>query len=205
MLPMYEKRKTVTIRKPLPRGAYVIDIKGAKEVPNKSGVGTHLAIAFDIKEGPYAGHYEKIYQEDQRLDKTWPGDAVYRLAIPTDDSPSYVWRRWNYFFSDIEDSNEGFMFDGTDLSVLKGKILGGKFSIEETEWEGNTYLHTRLRWTCTAEAVRTGSVGKMPEDKLLNGGDKPDEAASENGGTAGSGTPGVLPATETGSSDESYF
>ena len=205
MLPMYEKRKTMTIREPLPRGAYVIDIKGAKEVPNKSKPGSHLAIAFDIKEGPYAGHYEKVYQEDQRLDKKWPNDAVYRLTIPTDDSPSYVWRRWNEFFSDLEDSNGGYVFDGSDLKPLRGKILGGKFAIEETEWEGSIYRHTRLRWTCTAEAVRSGNVGRMPEDKLLNGGNKPDEAASENGGTAGSGASGVLPATETGSSDESYF
>ena len=60
------------------------------------------------------------------------------------------------------------MFGG-DVKTLKGKLLGGKFHIEQSEYNGNVYDHTKLRWTCVADDVRQGKAGKLPADKLIDG------------------------------------
>ena len=65
----------------------------------------------------------------------------------------------------------GFIFDG-DVKKLKGKLIGGKFHIKQTEYNGNVYDHTKLKWTCVAEDVRKGKAGKMPQDKLIGQGQR---------------------------------
>ena len=91
---------------------------------------------------------------------------MFYLSVPADTSPSYVWDNWNTFFADLEDSNNGFVFSG-DPASLKGKIIGGKFANEQSEYNGKIYDHTKLRWTCVADDVRAGKAGKMPNDKLI--------------------------------------
>lgn len=165
-LPTYDKSKRRKSFQQLPKGAYVIQIKQAKEVQNKNSNGSHIAIVFDIAEGEYKDFYRKQYDANTNEDKKWPNDAVYRLIVPTDKSETYAWTDWNSFFADLEDSNNGFVFNN-DLKTLKGKLIGGKFHIEQNEYNGNIYDHTRLRWTCVAEDVRTGNAGQMPKDKLI--------------------------------------
>lgn len=176
-LPTYDKtkrRKTFSI---LPKGAYVLRIMAAKEIENKNGAGTHLSIAFDIAEGEYAGFYQNQFDGNANEDKKWPNDAVYNLNVPSDNSPEYVWKNWNTFFADLEDSNNGFVFAGT-VSSLKGKLIGGKFHNEQSEYRGTVYDHTRLKWTCIAEDVRKGKAGRMPADKLIGSASKPIETDS---------------------------
>ena len=168
-LPTYDKSKRKKSFQQLPKGAYVIQIKGAKEVQNKNGTGSHLAIQFDIAEGEYKNFYMKQYQSNTNEDRKWNNDAVYRLGVPHDGSQAFVFDNWNTFFADLEDSNNGFVFAG-DPKSLKGKLIGGKFHIEQTEYNGNVYDHTRLRWTCIADDVRSGNAGQMPKDKLISTG-----------------------------------
>ena len=73
---------------------------------------------------------------------------------------------YNTFFADLEDSNDGFVC--TDAKAMKNKVIGGKFRIEQTTYNGNVYDHTRLYWTCVADDVRNGKAGKMPKDKLID-------------------------------------
>ena len=114
-------------------------------------------------------------------DKKWPNDAIYRLTIPDDGAQTFVIDNWNTFFADLEDSNNGYVFTG-DTSKLKGKLIGGKFHIEQTEYRGQVYNHTRLRWTCVADDVRSGkAVKNMPNDKLLS--DKPSRSAAQTSDT----------------------
>lgn len=167
-LPTYDKSKRRQSFQQLPKGAYVIQIKQTKEVQNKSGGGSHLAIVFDIAEGEYKDFYLKQYQGNTSEDKKWPNDAIFRMTIPNNNSQAYIWTAWNSFFADLEDSNNGFVFAG-DVNSLKDKLIGGKFHIEQTEYRGNIYDHTRLRWTCIADAVRKGEAGQMPKDKLISG------------------------------------
>lgn len=185
-LPTYNKadrRKTFEI---LPKGAYVIRLMGAKEEQNKSGNGRHLTIIFDIAEGEYKGFYGRMFENDTSEDKKWPNDATYRLNVPDDGSQDWVYKNWNSFFADLEDSNGGFVFNG-DVKSLKNKLLGGKFRNEQSEYNGNIYDHTRLQWTCVADDVRKGKPGRMPADKLMEGGGsgrtnprKPSGSASED-------------------------
>lgn len=165
-LPSYSKTKRAGSSRKLPKGAYVVEIRGARLEPNKNGGGSHISIAFDIVEGDYAGIYANLYRTNAKENKKWPLDGMYYLTVPSDGCGVYVWKNWNSFFSDLEDSNGGFVFKGEILS-LAGKRIGGKFRIEQTEYNGVIYDHTRLAWTCVADDVRIGNTGKMPKDKLI--------------------------------------
>lgn len=165
-LPTYDKSKRRQTFKQLPKGAYVVEIKSAREDLNNSGNGSHLTIAFDIAEGEYKGFYVNQFDRNTNEDKKWPRDAIFYLTVPTDNSPAYVMDSWNTFFADLEDSNNGFVFAG-DVKTLKGKLIGGKFHIEQSQYHGNVYSHVRLRWTCVVDDVRSGNYGQMPQDKLV--------------------------------------
>ena len=165
-LPKYDKSKRRKTYKQLPIGAYVLEIKSAKEDPNKSGNGTHLKIAFDIAEGEYKDFYMEQWNNSTSEDKRWPLDAIYYLSVPHSGSQSFVEESWNTFFADLEDSNNGFVFSG-DLKTLKGKLIGGKFRNEQSEYNGNIYDHIRLAYTCVADDVRSGNYGSLPKDKLI--------------------------------------
>ena len=164
-LPTYNKNARRKSFETLPKGAYVVKITNAKEEKWPSGDSV-IRIAFDIAEGEYKDFYQKQFDADTKEDKKWPFDAVFNLNVPTDDSKDYIWTEWNTFFADLEDSNNGFVFDG-DVKKLRGKLIGGKFRNEQSSYKGNVYDHTKLKWTCVAEDVRTGNAGKMPKDKLV--------------------------------------
>ena len=168
-LPTYNKakRKSNTFEQ-LPKDAYVIKIMGAKEDTWPSGDKV-VRIAFDIAEGKYMGFYQAQFDRNTNEDRQWPYDAVFNLNVPNDNSQPYVWDNWNTFFADLEDSNGGFIFDG-DLKKLKGKVIGGKFHIEQTAKNGNVYDHTKMKWSCVADDVRNGKAGKLPNDKLIGTG-----------------------------------
>lgn len=166
-LPTYDKTKRKQNFQQLPKGAYVVIIKNAKEVQNKNGSGTHLEIAFDIAEGEYKGFYMDQFERSTSEDKKYSRDAYYYLNVPDDNSKPYIWSNWNTFFADLEDSNNGFVFAG-DVATLKGKLIGGKFANEQSAYNGNVYNHTKLRWTCVADDVRNNKAGKMPPDKLVD-------------------------------------
>lgn len=175
-LPTYDKSKRKKTFERLPKGAYVVKIMGAKEDPNKNGSGSHLTIYFDIAEGEYKGFYNKQFESNTSEDRKWPNDAIFYLTVPADGAQAYVWDNWNTFFADLEDSNSGFVFSG-DLKALKGKLIGGKFAIEQSEYKGKVYEHTKLMWTCVADDIRQGKPGTMPNDKLIGQGKS--RAASE--------------------------
>ena len=177
-LPKYDKAARRKSFPQLPKGAYVVKIKNAKEDKWPSG-DTYVKMAFDIAEGEYKDFYQKQFDADSREDKKWPFDAVYNLNVPTDGSQQYVWDNWNTFFADLEDSNSGFVFDG-DLKKLSGKVIGGKFANKQSENNGNVYDHIILKWTCLAEDVRSGNYGKMPNDKLIGVGTAKRESADSD-------------------------
>ena len=168
-LPTYNKNNRRKSFEALPKGAYVLKILDAKIEKNKNNNGEHIKVSFDIAEGDHKDFYANQYKASTKGDKQWPFDAVYRVNIPDNDSPAYVWTNYNSFFADLEDSNNGFVFSGDDLKILKGKLIGGKFRNEQSEYKGTVYDHTRLAWTCVAEDVRQGKAGKMPNDKLVKG------------------------------------
>lgn len=150
----------------LPKGAYVLKFMAVKEVPNNSGKGSHVSIAFDIAEGEYKGFYQQQFDANTNEDKKWPGDAIFNLNVPSEDSSDWMVKNWDTFWTDVEDSNPGYLFNG-DEKKIPGLIVGGKMRIEQHEYNGNIYDHTRLCWTCPAQDVREGKAGRLPKDKLI--------------------------------------
>ena len=179
-LPSYDKSKRKKSFQALPKDAYVIKIKSAREDTWPSG-DRCLRIAFDIAEGEYKDFYQKQFDSNPNEDKKWPMDAVFTLNIPADGSQQYVWDNWNTFFADLEDSNGGFAFGG-DLKTLKGKVIGGLFHIRQSENNGTVYDHTVMKWTRPADDVRSGKFGKLPNDKLIEGGKGRTSAATDADG-----------------------
>jgi len=178
-LPKYDKSKRKSNNYvQLPKGAYVIVIKGAKMDKWPSG-DERIAIAFDIAEGEYKGLYQSQFDSDTRSGKQWPYDAVFNLNVPTDSSEPWVWDTYNSFFADLEDSNNGFVFSG-DLKTLKGKVIGGKFHNRQTEKDGNIYDHIVMKWTCIADDVRNNRAGKLPNDKLIGAGTRASRASASS-------------------------
>ena len=175
-VPKYNKenRKTVSNNEQLPKGTYVCKIMGIEEVTSKKG-NRGIKVSFDIAEGEYKDFYTQKYQADDREDKKWSMDAVYWLSIPYDDCPGYVQDGWDTFWANVEDSNNGYVFDGNEKTV-KGKTFGGYFRIEQTDYNGRTYDHTRLAKTCVAQDVRDGKATWVPKDKLL----EPSSSSGEN-------------------------
>lgn len=190
-LPKYDKSKRRKSFEILPKGAYVVKILNAKEVPNKTSNGTHLEIAFDIAEGERKDFYMKQYEASSSEDKKFPRDAYFYINIPSDGCAGYVWDNYNTFFADLEDSNGGFVYDGAkddqtgNIPALKGKLIGGKFRNEQTEYNGRIYDHTRLQWTCPADDVRNGKPGPMPQDKLITPSVTPSAAYTTPGAADG--------------------
>lgn len=181
-LPTYDKSKRRKDFQQLPKGAYVIKILSAREEKWPSG-DPCIKIAFDIAEGDYKDFYANQFEASKanNEDAVWPYDAVFTLNVPQDGCQEYIWKNWNSFFADLEDSNNGFVFSG-DVKTLKGKIIGGKFRIRQSEKNGAVYDHTDLTWTCVADDVRNGKAGKLPNDKLISARKKP---AGESGQSDG--------------------
>ena len=165
-LPTYNRNNRRKVFEALPKGAYVIKILSAKTTQSSWGE-DQIAIAFDIAEGEYKDFYKGQFDRNTSEDKKWPIDAIYYLTIPHDGCADYVVTNYDSFFADLEDSNNGFVFSG-DEKALKGKVIGGKFHIKQTEYNGNIYDHTRMKWTCVADDVRKGKAGRLPNDKLVD-------------------------------------
>ena len=165
-VPSYNKenRKKNAGYEQLPKGYYVCKIMQIEEATDKNGHGG-LRISFDIAEGDYKDFYANKYRNDDREDKKWSYDAVYWLGVPYDDCPGWVQDRWDTFWANVEDSNNGYVFNG-DEKTVKGKIFGGIFYIDENLKNGNVYSHTKLHSSCIAQDVRDGKITWTPKDKL---------------------------------------
>ena len=150
----------------LPKGAYVVKIVNVKTEANKKNDGQHLRIAFDIAEGEYKDFYMKQFQANTNEDRKWPNDANFSISIPDDSSPDWMAQRFFTFLANVEDSNKGYTFDG-DETKLKGKLVGGLFRNEQSEYNGNIYDHIRLQWTRPADDIRNDKYGSLPKDKLI--------------------------------------
>lgn len=159
--------KRGTIFEQLPKGAYVIKIKAAKEEANKNSEGSHIKVEFDIAEGEYKDFYLKQFESMTDEDKKWPYDGVYNLVAPDDNSPQWMINNFGTFVAALEDSNEGYHWNW-DETKWKGLVIGSLFRIEQTENNGNIYDHTRPFWFKDAQAIRDNKYGRLPKDKLIS-------------------------------------
>lgn len=167
-VPSYNKdnRKKPTYFSQLPKGAYVCKILHIEERESKKG-NPMIVFQFDIAEGEYKDFYKKQYAANENEDKQWSFDATYYLNVPYEGCKPFLTEQWDTFWANIEDSNNGYVFDGNEKKIV-GKTFGGVFRIEQTEADnGNIYDHTRLAYTTVSQDVRDGKITKLPKDKLV--------------------------------------
>lgn len=161
----------------LPAGGYVAKTIGARVIDYDWG--SVLAIAFDITEGQFKGHFDKEYNSQIQEDKKWKG--VLRLAIPKDDGSEkddWTKRSFGNAMWAIEESNPGYHWNW-DENSLASKNVGVLFRNKEWEFDGRTGWTTECCALTTVENIREGKF-KMPKDKPLknSGGANPAFAPS---------------------------
>lgn len=167
-VPTYNKenRKKPTYFSQLPKGAYVCKILHVEERESKAG-NPMIVINFDVAEGEHKDFYKKQYEANENEDKHWSYDAMFYLSVPYEGCKPFITEQWDTFWANIEDSNNGYVFDGNEKKIV-GKTFGGVFRLEQTESNnGNIYDHTRLAYTTISQDVRDGKVTKLPKDKLV--------------------------------------
>lgn len=161
-----ENAKQISSFELLPKGAYVLKIKKATEVKNKNGNGSHIEIGFDVAEGEYKDFYKKQFDASTNEDKKWPADARFNINVPDDNSEEWQVQNWDTFWTNVEDSNDGYVFDG-DGDKLKGKLFGGLFHNKQSEYNGEIYDHIVLKWTRPIQDIRENKYGRLPKDQLI--------------------------------------
>ena len=127
----YEQTKAYGNYEQLPKGGYVLQIKGVEVRTNDRG--EYLFISADIYEGDYMQYFTREYKNQQSEDKKW--HCNYLLNIPKDDGSEqdgWTKRKFKTFTEALEDSNAGYHFDW-DEQKFKGKLIGGLFNEREYE------------------------------------------------------------------------
>ena len=172
----YEQTKSYGDYEKLPKGGYVLVIKGAEALQNR--IGDYIKISADIYEGEFIQFFTREYKNQQSEDKKW--HCNYLLNIPKDDGSEqdgWTKRKFKTFTEALEESNEGYHFDW-DEQKFKGKLIGGLFN--EREYEGRDGAVRRsTNWAnvCTVDKIREGNF-TIPEDKLLKGSANPAPASA---------------------------
>ena len=171
----YAQTKGYSTFQALPKGGYVVQIKGASVHENK--VGQYVKIAADISEGEYKGFFSRDYESQTGEDKKW--HCYLLLNVPLDDGSEkdgWTKRRFKTFTEALEESNPGYHFDW-DESKFKGLYIGALFNEREYEKsDGSIGSATNLEQVISVEKVRKGDY-TLPKDRLLKrtGGSKNDD------------------------------
>ena len=153
----------------LPKGGYVMEIKGATTHDNQYG--QYIKVALDVKEGEYAGFYMKEYESQGTSgnDRKW--HCYFLVNVPNDDGSEqdgWTKRRFKTFTEALEGSNPGYHFDWEE-SHFKGLLIGGLFNIREyKKGDGSTGKATNMARVTTVEKIRKGDF-TLPDDSFLKG------------------------------------
>ena len=150
-------------REPLPRGAYVLQIVGAKV--ESYDWGQKLVLAVDVHEGEYKSFFDNDFKNNTNEDRKWRG--TYRINVPNEGSQYFASHRksFNNLIACLEESNSGYHWDW-DETKLKGKLLGGLWRNQEWEKDGRTGWTTKCCSVTDIASIREGNF-KLPEDKPL--------------------------------------
>lgn len=157
---------------PLPAGAYVGKIYGAKADEQS------LTIQVDVTEGEFAQYYHKRFDADKDSSYGQKYKGVFRLWLPKGEgNDEWSIRNFNSAIGAIELSNPGYHWDWNEAG-LKGKAIG--LSVREREWEmnGNTGVTTEIGAFVPVEDVKAGKVKPMKRRALKGG----SAANTANGG-----------------------
>lgn len=146
----------------LPIGAYECIIKDARINHNEQSGKDTFKVSVDIASGEYKDYFQKMYENDTRIDRKWNNNAVRYLAF-TGDNVAY----FKGFITTVENSNVGYTWDW-DETKLKGKKVCGVFQYEEYEkQDGTKGVKVRLSKFRSLEKMKDIEVSDSV--RLLNG------------------------------------
>lgn len=159
---------------PLPAGAYVGKIYGARMEDTPSG--QRLAIQVDVEEGEHAGYYHRRYNADQGGRFTARYRGVTRLSVPNagTDAQRAEWqtRAFENLAFALEESNDGYHWDW-DEAKLTGLAVG--FTVREKDYfipeSGNSGTTTEIAGFWPVAKVRAGEV-RTPRKRELSAADR---------------------------------
>ena len=145
----------------LPSGAYICEIKGAKDTVSGSGR-KQLVLLLDIAEGEYKGYYQSRYRQDSEHNGTsakWKG--VFRQGYEGEKSLAY----FRGMITSIEKSNPGYKWDWNE-DGLKGKRVGVIFGREQFRGaDGELHWCTKPLFIRSIDALKNARV---PNDKYAD-------------------------------------
>lgn len=132
--------------KKLPAGGYVLKIVKCEDVPSRN----RLDFFFDIVEGEYKGFYADRYKSDTRENKKWGG----RFSKSYDENNERALPFFKQFVTAVQNSNNGFVWDGEHEQQFVKKLVGASF--REEEYIGND---GKMRVSCKPDMFH--SVDKI--------------------------------------------
>lgn len=165
----------------LPKGAYVMEIKGAVVCENSRG--QYVKVQCDVAEGEFQGFFGRDYEYQQTKDKKW--HCYYLLSVPIDDGTKedgWTKRKFKTFAEALEESNPGYVFDW-DEAGFTGLLIGGLFNEREYKKnDGSVGMAINFAQVTSVNKVRTGDY-IIPKDKLLKKTSEESEKTEESGKT----------------------
>ena len=148
--------------KPLPIGAYECVIKEAEIHKSKESGKETFRVAVDIANGEYKDYFQKRYDKNNNMNKTWDNNATRYLSFQGDNVAYF-----KGFITSVENSNTGYTWDW-DEKKLVGKKICGVFQYEEYEnQEGKKGVKVRLSKFRSLDKIKDIEVSYSV--KLLNG------------------------------------
>ena len=148
--------------KPLPIGAYECIIKEAIIYKNTTTEKESFRVQVDIASGDYQGYFQKRFDNNPSLTKTWDNNATRYLAFQGDNTAYF-----KGFITCVENSNPGYKWDWNE-DKLKGKKICGVFQYEEYEnQEGKRGVKVRLNKFRSLDKIKEIEVSDSV--KLING------------------------------------
>ncbi len=149
----------------LPPGGYICRIIGVQETTAKSSGAEMLKIGVDIAEGEFKGHFQRLFDSDNRPDKKWRA-VVNQLTYATDGSNTTN-RGFKTFVTSVQKSNNGFQVQWGNkfAACFKGKLVGVVFRREGwIDDNGELRFTTKPAWFHSVDEIRQGVP--VPEDKI---------------------------------------
>lgn len=154
-------------------GAYVCRITDVHDVPSKE----YIEVVYDVIEGPKAGIYANMGPDDE-----WK----HRFFQSYKDTAKGMFKA---FYTRIQESNPGFMWNGTDERQFIGKEIGLLFRKEYyTGNDGADKERTVVDYAICSQDVRSGNF-KVRE---------PNDRRDDKSVPFGEARPYVAPAPMTG-------
>ena len=175
----YDKTRSYSEAKQLPKGGYVLRIMNASEKEGNNG--KYIEVSCEIEEGEFKGFFMDDYKNQDREDKKW--HCKYLLNEPKDDGSErdgWTKRRFKTVVEALEDSNNGYHWDW-DETKWKDKLVGGLFNTRQYRTQnGEIREATNLKQLCSVESIRSGNF-KLPKDDLLKSDPLPTVSGAEDG------------------------